>query len=68
IKLPAGVVLFPLISIVWVMILQVMALRESLELDTGKAILLYIVPLLLVFFLLAIIAASFISSFPFAEL
>lgn len=67
IKLPAGVMLFPLISIAWVIILQVMALRESLELDTGKAILLYIFPLLLVFFLLAIIAASFISSFPFAE-
>ncbi len=66
-KMPLGTTLFPLLSIIWVMLLQIMSLRESLELDTGKAILLYILPTLIIFLLLAATIGALIFFFSIAE-
>lgn len=46
-----GVVL-SLLAIIWVIVLQVLSLREALEIQTGQAILLFILPGLFIIFLL----------------
>jgi hypothetical protein len=45
-------VIFSLLAVIWVLVLQVLSLREALELQTGQAILLFILPGLFVVILL----------------
>jgi hypothetical protein len=45
-------VIFSLLAVIWVLVLQVLSLREALELQTGQAILLFILPGLFFIFLL----------------
>jgi hypothetical protein len=44
-------VICSLLAVIWVLVLQVLSLREALELQTGQAILLFILPGLFIFFL-----------------
>lgn len=53
---------------VWVIILQVLALREALELNTGQAVLLYIMPVLALVVLIGIAVAGIMLAFPVPSL
>lgn len=44
-------VILSLLAIIWVIVLQVLSLREALEIQTGQAILLFILPGLFIIFL-----------------
>ncbi|MDD4561930.1 MAG: Yip1 family protein [Syntrophomonadaceae bacterium] len=60
-------VILSLLAVIWVLVLQVLSLREALELQTGQAVLLFILPGLLVVFLLLgliFIIAQTMPSFP----
>ncbi|MEQ8173796.1 MAG: YIP1 family protein [Syntrophomonadaceae bacterium] len=46
---------------IWVMVLGVLSLRESLDLDTGQSVLLFLVPPLAVFFLTAVLLFAGLS-------
>lgn len=48
--------LFSLAAGIWVIVLQVLALREALELTTSGAIIVYLIPLLLMILLLVLLA------------
>ncbi|MGI6433899.1 MAG: YIP1 family protein [Syntrophomonadaceae bacterium] len=61
-----GVLLY-LLSMLWVMVLQVLAVREALTLTTGQAILIYILPLATIiafFVLLLLVGGMVLSSLP----
>jgi hypothetical protein len=45
----------------WIMVLWVLSLRESLDLDTGQSVLLLLVPPLAVFFLTAVLLLAGLS-------
>lgn len=45
-------IIFSLMAVIWVLVLQVLSLREALELQTGQAILLFILPGLFIVLLL----------------
>ncbi|HBQ27272.1 MAG TPA: hypothetical protein DD791_12825 [Syntrophomonas sp.] len=60
-------VIFSLLAVIWVVVLQVLSLREALELQTGQAILLFILPGLFIVLLLLgfiFIIAKTMPSFP----
>ncbi|MDD2372075.1 MAG: Yip1 family protein [Syntrophomonadaceae bacterium] len=60
-------VILSLLAVIWVLVLQVLSLREALELQTGQAVLLFILPGLLVVLLLLgliFIIAQTMPSFP----
>jgi len=57
-------VIFSLLAVIWMLVLQVLSLREALELQTGQAILLFIIPGLLFFFVLLGFAFIIIKTIP----
>jgi len=57
-------VTFSLLAVIWMLVLQVLSLREALELQTGQAILLFIMPGLLFFLVLLGFAFIIIKTIP----
>lgn len=55
-----------LVTFVWVIVLQVLSLRESLALTTGQAVLIYILPAASFLLVALILVFAMAASFPLA--